>query len=246
MLPMPYPPGRLEIGIRMPLQRLNSIVFFLFSVCIAFRRCVRFALRWLPPRGEAVRGPARGLMRGELPWPPVSGMLWGSCPSSGPAGPPAPLLALRATSPVPGESVPRGKAWDRLTPPPPARPMHHLSALCAVCVAMASPSGGGSCPRPRPRTDEGRVTVAARKRDVMGKLPLIRPCGATFPQRGRLGITPPPARPMHHLQRRCARPWCAFRCPAGSTRWQSGHRRLQCPAPRRAGCPCRPAAPAWP
>jgi hypothetical protein len=84
-----------------------------------------------------------------------------------------PVLALRATSPVPGESVPRGKAWGRLTPPPPARP-------------------------------------------------------------------------MHHPQRRCARPWCAFRCPAGSTRWQSGHRRLQCPAPRRAGCPCRPAAPAWP
>ena len=129
--------------------------------------------------------------------------------------------------------------------PPPARPMHHLSALCAVCVAVASPLGG-SCPRPRPRTDEGRVTVAARKRDVAGKLPLIRPCGATFPQRGRLGITPPPARPMHHPQRRCARPWCAFRCPAGSTRWQSGHRRLQCPAPRRAGCPCQPAAPAWP
>lgn len=33
-------------------------------------------------------------------------------PSSGPAGPPAPLLALRATSPVPGESVPRGKAGN--------------------------------------------------------------------------------------------------------------------------------------
>ena len=181
-----------------------------------------------PLGGEAVRGPARGLMRGELPWPPVSGILREGCPSSGPAGPPSP----------------KGEGLGSL------RPQRGQCTIFQRCVRFAlrwlPPRGGGSCPRPRPRTDEGRVTVAARKRDVMGKLPLIRPCGATCSQGGRFGITPPPARPMHHLQRRCARPWCAFRCPAGSTRWQSGHRRLQCPAPRRAGCPCRPAAPAWP
>ena len=57
MLPMPYPPGRLEIGIRMPLQRLNSIVFFLFSVCTAFRRCVRLRCGGFPLGGKLSAAP---------------------------------------------------------------------------------------------------------------------------------------------------------------------------------------------
>ena len=54
--------------------------------------------------------PPQRLMRGGFPYITRSWVAMARPPTSD-LRPPAPLLALRATSPVPGESVPRGKAF---------------------------------------------------------------------------------------------------------------------------------------
>ena len=65
-----------------------------------------------------------------------------------------------------------------------------LLQLTAALIQKGFPLGG-SCQRPRPLTDEGgSLPTAVRKRAAMAHLPLIRPCGATFPQRGRLRAPP--------------------------------------------------------
>ena len=47
---------------------------------------------------------------------------------------------------------------------------------------------GGSCQWPRPLTDEGQVCHSHPFAGSYNKRALIRPCGATFPQGGRLKI----------------------------------------------------------
>ncbi len=70
--------------------------------------------------------------------------------------------------------------------------------LCLFCVAEAIQSERlplrGKLSRPRPlELMRGNLSTAVRKREAMAHLPLIRPCGATFPQRGRLRA------PLHPL-----------------------------------------------
>ena len=69
----------------------------------------RFFAILASPEGEAVGGPARRLMRGKLAVIAHERVAEANSPLIRPSGATAPLLALRATSPVSGESVPKGE-----------------------------------------------------------------------------------------------------------------------------------------
>ena len=72
----------------------------------------RFFAILASPEGEAVGGPARRLMRGKLAVIAHERVAEANSPLIRPCGATAPLLALRATSPVSGESVPKGEALE--------------------------------------------------------------------------------------------------------------------------------------
>ena len=141
-------------------------------------------------RGRAAEGASAG-RRGRRTLRFARGRaVTGACPSSGPAGPPSPKgegkgCCWRQRKPPRGigDAAPCGLPGDgrqREPAPHPALRGHLPPRGKARAVVGGSASLRGASGTPPPAVCPGT--------GGSGSLPLIRPCGATFPQGGRQGL----------------------------------------------------------